>query len=114
MVEYVSSGQDAKSTDENGVSLLQWCAYYGDVSAVQFLISNGASLESLGVNLDLHGAAFHGHWQLCQFLIEEGADVNHTLSGTGETPLHAALCTTNRIGHDLVINVLLAHGANPN
>jgi hypothetical protein len=47
----------------------------GDVSAIKFLLANGASLESLGDNLDLNGAAFHGHWRLCQFLNERGADV---------------------------------------
>ena len=112
--DYVTSGHGANSCDANGVSLLQWCAYYGDVSALQFLIANGAPLESLGANLDLHGAAFHGHWQLCQFLIEHGAEPNLPHPCTGETPLHAALCTANRIGHDLVIDVLLAHGATPN
>ena len=50
----------------------------------------------LGENLDLNGAAFHGHWQLCQFLIENGADVNRPLAGTGESALHSALCKANR------------------
>ena len=72
--------------------MIVWCAYYGDVSAVRFLLAKGESLESLGGNFDLNGAAFHGHWQLCQFLIEKGADVNHPLPDTGETPLHARPC----------------------
>ena len=112
--DYLSEGQAANSQDRNGVSLIRWCAYYGDVSAIRFLLANGESLESLGDNYDLNGAAFHGHWQLCQFLIENGADVNHSLPDTGETALHAALCTTNRLAHDLVVRVLLAAGANPN
>jgi ankyrin repeat protein len=33
---------------------------------------------------------------------------------TGETPLHSALCTTERIAHNRVMRVLLAHGADPN
>jgi len=112
--DYLSAGHQATSKDENGVSLIQWCAYYGDVSAIRFLLMNGESLESLGENLDLNGAAFHGHWRLCQFLIENGADVNHRLADTGETPLHSALCTADRLKHDLVLNVLLIAGANPN
>lgn len=112
--EFLSEGHPATATDGNGVSLIQWCAYYGDVSAIKFLLANGETLESLGENLDLNGATFHGHWRLCQFLIENGADVNFALSDTGETPLHAALCKTNRLAHDLVIRVLLANGANPN
>jgi ankyrin repeat protein len=112
--DYLSEGQAANSRDSNGVSLIKWCAYYGDVSTIRFLLANGESLAALGDNLDLNGAAFHGHWQLCQFLIEHGADVNHPQPDTGETPLHAALCTSDRLAHDLVIKVLLAAGANPN
>ena len=94
--------------------LLQTCCYYGDVSALRFLLRSGGSLEMLGENLDLNGAAFHGHWRLCQFLIESGADPNHPLPDTGETPLHAALCTTERVNHNRVMRVLLAAGADPN
>ena len=112
--DYVSAGSAANSTDANGVSLIKWCAYYGDVSAIRFLLANGESLGSLGENFDLNGAAFHGHWRLCQFLVENGADVNRPLPDTGETPLHAALCKANSAGHSQVVRVLLAAGANPN
>ena len=112
--EYLSRGHPANSTDRNGVALIKWCAYYGDVSAIRFLVGEGESLESLGENLDLNGAVFHGHWQLCQFLIENGADVNYPQPDTGETPLHSALCKANRPAYDLVITILLANGANPN
>ncbi len=67
-----------------------------------------------GDNLDLNGACFHGHWRLRKFLLGRGADANRPLPNTGESPLHAALCTTNRLRHDLVLRVLLAQGANPN
>jgi ankyrin repeat protein len=100
--------------DENGVSLLQHCAYFGDVSAIRFLLAHGASLHLLGDNFDLNGAAFHGHWRLCQFLLEQGANVNRPLPESGETPLHAALCKTDRVVYDRVLKVLLSHGANPN
>ena len=112
--DYLSAGHAATSTDTNGTSLIKWCAYYGDVSAIRFLIANGESIQSVGDNLDLNGAAFHGHWRLCQFLIEQGADVNQPLPDSGESPLHAALCTANRLAHDLVLKVLLGNGANPN
>lgn len=112
--DYLAEGHDAKSTDREGVSLIRWCAYYGDVSAVRFLVAHGESLDSLGDNFDLNGAAFHGHWQLCQFLIENGADVNHPQEDTGETPLHAALCKANRPAFNLVVQILLLNGADPN
>jgi ankyrin repeat protein len=112
--DFLAAGNSANSADESGVSLISWCAYYGDVSAISFLLAKGESLQSLGDNLDLNGAAFHGHWQLCQFLVEHGAEVNKPLPDTGETPLHAALCTMDRLAHDLVVKVLLNHGADPN
>src|SRR3954453_23724383 len=112
--ELLANGGAATSVDKGGTSLMQWCAYYGDVSAIRFLLANGESLPSLGDNLELNAAAFHGHWRLCQFLIEQGADVNKPLPDTGESPLHAALCTANRLAHDLVLKVLLGKGANPN
>lgn len=40
--------------------------------------------------------------------------MNHALPDTGETPLQAALCTPHRLAHDLVLEVLLARGADPN
>jgi uncharacterized protein len=112
--EYLAAGHPADAVDGRGVSLLNWCAYYGDVSAIRYLVSRGAALAGLGDNLDLNAAAYHGHWQLCQFLIENGADVNRPLPDTGETPLHAALCKANRPAYDLVVRVLLANGADPN
>lgn len=114
VIDYVKQGNAPNAADGNGVSLLQWCAYYGDVSAMKFLQSQGVPLGSLGENMDLHGAAFHGHWQLCQFLLESGADANHTLPDTAETPLHAAICKANRPAYQLVVRVLLAGGADPN
>jgi ankyrin repeat protein len=112
--DVVAAGHPATATDENGVSLLKWCSYYGDVTAVRFLLSHGEMLSSLGDNFDLSGAAFHGHWGLCEFLVEQGADVNRADADTGETPLHAALCKANRPAYNLVLKVLLAHGADPN
>jgi ankyrin repeat protein len=112
--DLVAQGNAATLTDRGGTPLIRWCAYYGDVSAMRFLLAHGESLQSLGDNLDLNGAAFHGHWRLCEFLIEQGADVNLPLPDTGETPLHAALCTPIRLAHDLVLRVLLGRGADPN
>jgi uncharacterized protein len=112
--ELINAGVEAEKVDEGGVSLLRWCAYYGDVSAIKFLLSKGAQLSSLGANLDLNGACFHGHWRLCKFLLEQGADANAADSQNGETPLHSALCTTDRVQHDMVLRVLLSRGANPN
>lgn len=107
---WCAAGHAPSARDAGGVSLLQWCAYYGDVSAIRFLLGQGAELAELGANFDVNGAAFHGHWQLCQFLLEHGADANFALPDTGETPLHAAVCRDTR-AHELVVRVLLDHAA---
>lgn len=112
--EYLAAGHAADSADSDGVALIRWCAYYGDVSAIRFLLAGGESLEALGDNFDLNGACYHGHWRLCQFLIERGADVNQPLPDSGETPLHAAICKADRPAYNMVVKVLLAAGANPN
>ena len=86
--DYLSAGHPASSKDEDGVRLVEWCAYYGDVSAIRFLLENGESLGSLGDNLGLNGAAFHGHWRLCEFLVESGADVNAASTDVADVTSH--------------------------
>jgi ankyrin repeat protein len=112
--DYLEQGHPADAADDGGTRLIQWCAYYGDVSAIRHLLSQGETLDSLGDNFGLNGACYHGHWRLCQFLIERGAGVNRPLPDTGESPLHAALCKTGLPKYNHVVRVLLSAGANPN
>jgi uncharacterized protein len=118
--DYLAAGNPATAADANGVSLMQHCAYYGDVSAIRHLLANGASLGALGDDLGLNGACFHGHWRLAQFLLEQGADPNRaTKDGMetggfmrdvrtcGETPLHRAAA----FGDAEAIKLLLDAGA---
>jgi ankyrin repeat protein len=112
--DLVEAGGGAGLADAHGNPIIRWCAYYGDVSAVRLLLRHGEPVEALGDNLDLNGAAFHGHWQLCEFLIEMGADASAALPDTGETPLHAAITKAKRAAQEHVIRVLLAAGADPN
>lgn len=112
--DLVASGCPVDAKDNRGVSLIQHCAYFGDVSAMKHLIAQGESLNSLGANLGLEEAVFHGHWRLCTFLLEHGGDANWASPETGETLLHTALCNVDRVVYDRVLKVLLAHGAKPN
>ena len=113
VIDLINSGYDPNTKDDYGRPLILHCAYYGDVTAVKILLEKGASLGDLGQNFDLNGAAFHGHWQLCQFLIEQGADVNFALKDSGETALHNCI-KPNKPVSNLLIDLLLHHGADPN
>src|SRR3954447_25752904 len=104
--EFVAAGNGPSFVDDDGVSLMQWCAYYGDVSAIKFLLSRGANLASLGHNVDLNAAVYHGRWQLTQFLLESGADPNNGDAETGETPLHSAIVKPNLLSTHRVVALL--------
>jgi ankyrin repeat protein len=114
IVDILRETSTAPTCEIEGASLLQWAAYYGDTSAVRVLLQAGAHLSQLGPDLGLNASAFHGHWQLCEFLIDMGADPDGALPETGETPLHAALTNDDRLRYDRVVQVLLRAGANPN
>src|SRR5260370_41111654 len=83
------------------------------MSALKFLPSQGETLQSFGEEMGPNGAAFHGHWRLCQFLVESGANVNCLEKETGETALHAAL-SSHRAAQLWGVKVLLDSGADPN
>lgn len=114
VVPYLNAGGDPLHVDEEGLSLVQWCAYHGDATAVRALICAGVPARQLGENLDLNGAVFHGHVRLVDCLIELGADVNQPLAETGETPLHAALCKSGDERFETIVTQLIEAGANPN
>ena len=111
--EWLAAG-GSPSASVDGAKLLNWCAYFGDISAIRRLLGANQTLDALGHNLGLSGAAFHGHWQLCEFLLEKGADPNFADPDCGEVALHTALCTREHYEHEQVVRVLLASGADPN
>ena len=99
---------------EGQVRLLQWFVYYNDVTALHAVLEAGDNLESLDLDQELGNAAFFGHWKMCDFLIKRGANVNATVPGTGETPLHGALAKAGRPYYYYVVRLLVEHGANIN
>ena len=114
VLELLAASDSALILREHGKNLLGWSAYFGDTSACRVLLRAGQSLTLLGADLGLNGAAFHGHWQLCEFLLENGASARFADPATGETPLHSALTNDDRLRYDLVVYVLLRAGADPN
>ena len=114
VMQFVERGNSPLATDPNGVSILQWCAYYGDVNAIKYLISKGASLNVLGKNYDLNGAAFHGMFHLWEYLLQQGADASYPDAETGETPLHLVLSKADRPVNYEIVRLLLQAEADPN
>lgn len=114
VMEFVERGNSPHATDSNGVSIMQWCAYYGDVNAIRYLVSKGASLDTLGKNYDLNGAAFHGMHHLCEYLLQQGADANYADPMTSETPLHLVLSKSDRPVNAAIVKLLLQAKADPN
>ena len=55
----------------------------------------------------LVAAAYHGHYDLVVFLIEQGAELNTTDENDGWTPLISAAYK----GHSKIVELLLEHGA---
>lgn len=56
----------------------------------------------------LHFASRNGHYEVCRFLLESGADCRAQTHG-GATPLHRA----SYCGHAEIAKLLLDHGADP-
>lgn len=93
---------------------LQWLVYYNDTTGLKAVVDKGGNLDSIDVNTELGNAAFFGHWKVCDFLIQNGADVNYKVDKTHETPLHNALSKAGRPYYFYVVKLLVEKGADVN
>ena len=106
---------DWKNVLQDGeVRPLQWFVYYNDTTALKAVLNAVGDLSSINLNEELGHASFFGHWKVVDFLISQGADVNHANPDTGETPLHSALCKAGRPYYLYVIKLLVENGADVN
>lgn len=96
------------------VKPLSWLVYYGDVTALRAVLESGGDLSSLNLDEELGHAAFFGHWKVCDFLLQHGANVNAAVPETGETPLHGALSKAGRPYYLYTVRLLLERGADVN
>ncbi len=126
IIEYISGGRteyilellkepDWKALLHKGqIKPLQWLVYYNDTTGLQSVLQAGGNLESININEELGHASFFGHWKVCNFLINHGADVNARVSTTNETPLHNALAKAGRPYYFYVVKLLVDKGADVN
>lgn len=126
ILEYISRGRTdfilelmkkpgwPKLLHKGRVKPLQWLVYYNDTTGLRAVLENGGELDSIDLNAELGNAAFFGHWKVCDFLINRGADVNAPVGKTNETPLHNALAKAGRPYYFYVIKLLVEKGADVN
>ncbi len=114
MIELMKNSKWKQLLFEGNVKPLQWLIYYNDVTGLRLVLENGGSLESIDINSELGNAAFFGHWKVCDFLINQGADVNCKVDQTHETPLHNALAKAGRPYYFFTVKLLVEKGADVN
>lgn len=126
----IQAGADVNAQGGHFGSAIQEATMNGHQAVVQLLTQHGASLGSQTISdstvvghsaaggpLDtavtgegdrLYAAALRGNTaEVRRCLLEDGTDVNCCHSGKGGTPLQAAASK----GHDEIVRLLLAHGA---
>lgn len=81
----------------------------GKLAIIKTMLQNGFDIEtkSDSGNTALKIASKKNHFELIDYLIEQGADVNSRSTRNRSTPLHAAAYR----GHYEVVQLLLKHGA---
>ena len=100
--------------NEGQVKLLQWLVYFNDTTALKAVVEAGGNFDSINIDGELGNAAFFGHWKVCDFLINHGANVNAHVDKTNETPLHNALAKAGRPYYFYTVKLLVDKGANVN
>jgi ankyrin repeat protein len=99
---------------EGQIKPLQWLVYYNDTTALRAVLEAGGSLDSIKLDEELGNAAFFGHWKVCDFLVNNGANPNAKVDKTHETPLHNALSKAGRPWYFYTVKLLVEKGADIN
>ncbi len=126
IIEYISRGRTdfifellkisnwKELLHQGQIKPLQWLVYYNDTTGLKAILEKGGDLHSINLNEELGHAAFFGHWKVCDFLINSGANVNAFVDKTNETPLHNALSKSGRPYYFYVVKLLVEKGADVN
>ncbi|KAL1282621.1 hypothetical protein QQF64_001424, partial [Cirrhinus molitorella] len=109
VLEFLKSGQDIATCNQNGLNALHLAAKEGHVELVEELLERGATVDSSTKkgNTALHIACLAGQKEVAKLLVKRGADVN-SQSQNGFTPLYMAA----QENHLDVVRYLLENGGN--
>lgn len=104
-------GNNVRSVDNNGETLLHKATQQGSVAVVKFLISEGANVNAKSKYgwTPLHDAANKNYVEIAEHLVSQKANIN-AKGQPGESPLHFAADK----GSINVAQFLLSKGANIN
>ncbi|XP_059409724.1 ankyrin-3 isoform X2 [Carassius carassius] len=109
VLEFLKSGQDISTCNQNGLNALHLAAKEGHMELVEELMERGATVDSSTKkgNTALHIACLAGQKEVAKLLVKRGADVN-SQSQNGFTPLYMAA----QENHLDVVRYLLENGGN--
>ena len=98
-------------SEKNGNIPLFLAINEGNLEIVQYLITQGANIESKTKDglTPLHFASGNNDIKIVEYLITQGANIE-SKANDGFTPLHFA----SRYGHIKIVEYLITHGANIN
>ncbi|XP_016375456.1 ankyrin-3-like [Sinocyclocheilus rhinocerous] len=118
VLDFLKSGQDIATCNQNGLNALHLAAKEGHVQLVEELLERGATVDSSTKkgNTALHIACLAGQKEVAKLLVKRGADVNSQsqlygagmLLQNGFTPLYMAA----QENHLDVVQYLLENGGN--
>jgi cell wall assembly regulator SMI1 len=104
LVNLVRNGADLTYRDQYGKSLIEIATVYKNEEIISYLIENNAP-----INNALIIAAKNGYSEICEYLLNNGADVNRE-DEKGNT----ALISAATYGHSKVVEVLLRYDVDSN
>jgi ankyrin repeat protein len=112
LTHLLAQGADNNALDYQNLTALHYAAIWGHLNAVEYLIRNGAHINTQGTyGLEsgwtaLHHAALRLDLKIAQCLLLNGADIN-AQTANGKTALHKAA----KSGYLKMVRCLINHGA---
>jgi ankyrin repeat protein len=108
--KYIKDGADLDDANESGESVLAMSLRYKcDMDLVMLLVKSGADIHDFdeeGVSV-FEMAITYGNFEMVEYMLEQGIDVNITKRRSRFTPLMAAVC----YGRIDVAKLLIENGA---